>query len=406
MSILRKIISLIIRIAASVVLIALIAVLITSVSPVYRFKAPEPFSGPDIYNPYSSLDTCARWMRANFHTHTRVEGIFNECEFWPGEVYEEYMKYGYDIVTFSNHNELTVHPFDPDLQVNVYEHGYNLFKYHKLVFGSEKVNRFDHLLPIFPFQRQFQIEMLRKDSDMIQINHPLRTSGSSREMMEKLSGYEIMELDSGKSTENEYWDWALSAGHYCTGLANDDLHFPDRSRCIAVRCNYLSCNSAGYEDIRSALLEGCSYSMRVPDYGNGDWEIKKEGNRMLPFIEDIGLDRDSIYISLSHKADSIRITGQDHRTLLMTTGSGQAGYRFKADDSYARFTAFFPGGEVIYSNPFARYDKSLAERPSSESTAKASIILTILYNLMLSLLTAGAFAALIKINIRHENKSK
>ena len=30
--------------------------------------------------------------------------------------------------------------------------------------------------------------------------------------MQKLGGYRIMELDSGKSTENEYWDWALSAG--------------------------------------------------------------------------------------------------------------------------------------------------------------------------------------------------
>ena len=48
-----------------------------------------------------------------------------------------------------------------------------------------------------------------------------------------------MELDSGKSTENEYWDWALSAGHYSFGLANDDLHYPDKSSRIAVRCNFL-----------------------------------------------------------------------------------------------------------------------------------------------------------------------
>ena len=47
--------------------------------------------------------------------------------------------------------------------------------------------------------------------------------------MQKLGGYRIMELDSGKSTENEYWDWALSAGHYSFGLANDDLHYPDKS---------------------------------------------------------------------------------------------------------------------------------------------------------------------------------
>ena len=43
--------------------------------------------------------------------------------------------------------------------------------------------------------------------------------GTSKSHMQKLGGYRIMELDSGKSTENEYWDWALSAGHYSFGLA-------------------------------------------------------------------------------------------------------------------------------------------------------------------------------------------
>ena len=155
-----------------------------------------------------------------------MKGILNECEYWPDETDAAYRKFGYDIVTFSNHNELTVHPYDPLLQVNVYEHGYNLFKYHKLVFGCSDVNLFDHLVPLFASQKQFQLDLLGKESDFIQMNHPLRTIGTSKDHMRKLGGYRIMELDSGKSKENEYWDWALSAGHYSFGLANDDLHFP------------------------------------------------------------------------------------------------------------------------------------------------------------------------------------
>ncbi len=365
-----------------------LAVVATSFSFVYDFGEPRAFTGPDIYNPYEKLDTAFAWKRANFHTHTKVKGIFNECEYWPGEVDGFYRRFGYDIVTFSNHNELTEHPYDPSLQVNVYEHGINLFKYHKLVFGSGRVNRFDHLLPFFAFQRQFQMDILGKDSDFIQLNHPLRTTGTSKDMLEKLEGYRIIELDSGRSTENEYWDWALSAGHYCYGLAGDDLHYPDRTGRIAVRCNFLCTPTAGYEDIRETLLGGCYYAMRVPNYGSGDWDIKYAKNRELPRIEDIGLDGGTIYISLSEPADSIKVTGQNHAVLHLTEDSSSTRYTMAEDDPYARVTAYFPEGEVIYTNPFARYDKSVSDSPYRESNS-VNIPLTVLYNLLILILCAG-----------------
>ena len=36
----------------SLILIALLAIFVTSVSPVYDFSEAKPFSGPDIFNPY------------------------------------------------------------------------------------------------------------------------------------------------------------------------------------------------------------------------------------------------------------------------------------------------------------------------------------------------------------------
>ncbi len=360
----------------------------TSVSFVYDFDEPRPFSGPDIFNPYRDLDTVHCWKRANFHTHTKVEGIFNECDYRPAQVDSFYRTYGYDIVTFSNHNELTRRPYDPALQVNVYEHGLNLLKFHKLVFGSEKVSRFDNHLHIFTFQRQFQLDLLGKGSDFIQLNHPLRTPGSSKKTLERLEGYRIMELDSGKSTENEYWDWALSAGRYSFGLANDDLHYPDRSGRIAVRCSFLCCPSAEYEDIKETLLSGCYYSMRVPDYGSGDQEMKRAGNMDLPSVENIGLDGETIYISLTEKADSIKFTGQGHKTLSLSLGSSSASYTMTEEDTYSRITAYFPDGEVIWTNPFARYDSSVSDTPYT-STHSVDITLTILYNLFIIILCTG-----------------
>lgn len=397
MHLIKKISSFAKKTILAIILIAILAIIVTSISPIYDFKAPEAFSGPDVFNPYSTLDSAHCWKRANFHTHTKVDGPFNECDHTPAEVHDALEKFGYDIITFSNHNALTTHPYDSSLQVDLYEHGYNLLKFHKLVFGSKQVNRFDHLVPLFPSQKQFQINLLKSESDLIQFNHPLRTTALSRETLEKICGYEIIELDSGRSTENEYWDWALSAGRYSFALANDDLHYPDRSHCIAVRTNFLCCPSASYEDILKTLRGGCYYSMRVPDYGHGNWELKYAGNKALPSIKEIGLRDSTIYISLSEQADSIKVFGQGHLTLSSAEDCYHMSYVMKAGDPYARFTAYFPKGEVIYSNAFARYDSSVSASPFDTAAPKVNIVLSILFNLMLLMLAAGDILLLYRV---------
>ena len=384
---------------ASVALLFLMAVLVTGVSPIYRFRAPRPFSGPDIFNPYSALDTVQGWKRANFHTHTRVKGPFppNECEADALETYGVYEGLGYDIVTFSNHNELTVHPFDQALQVNVYEQGYSPFKFHKLVFGSQKVIHWDPLLPLLTSQMQFELDYLGKGSDFIQINHPYRTTGLTKTDLEKLSGYEIMELDTHVSTQNEYWDQALSAGHYSFGLANDDLHHARNPHLIAIRCNFLCTPSARYEDLKHTLLTGCYYAMRVPDYGNGDWDVKREKNHRLPAIRQIGMAGDTIKMTLTERADSIRINGQDHATLKLAQNTDSISYVLQAEEPYARLTAYFPGGEVIYTNPFARYDASQADSPFNNEHQPLNRVLTVLWNLFLLACIAGTFYLLVSL---------
>lgn len=370
-------------------LLALFVVLIGfSVTPIYDFSDPEPFSGADIFNPYERMDFPVDWQRANFHTHTRVAGLLNECPEWPGVVHEDYRKLGYAIVTFSNHNEITTHPIHDSLQVNVYEHGYGLFKFHKLVFGSSRVNHFDHLLPLLPSQKQWQYDMLLSDADFICMNHPYRTIGMNRSTMQSLTGYRIIELDSGSGTENPYWDIALSAGHYSFGLANDDLHFSKKSSKIGVRCNWLDSPSAKYADIRETLLSGRYYSMRVPDYGKGDWDVKYDMNSKLPQIDSIGARGDTVYMQLSRPASRIVAYGQDHTELAVARDASYLEYAFTASDPYARFTAWFDDGVVIYSNPFARYDAATQESPFVYEPHPVNWLLTILFNLLLAVLLA------------------
>ena len=191
------------RLLGSLALLFLLLVWITGVSPIYNFRAPQPFSGPDIFNPYSAMDSASAWKRANFHTHTRVKGPWpmNECPYDAAYTDSVLRSLGYDIVTFSNHNEITEHPYDSTLQVNVYEQGYSPFKFHKLVFGSPSVKHWDPLLPLLASQMQFELDRLGADSDFIQINHPYRTVGTTGERMALLSGYQLMELDTHISTE-------------------------------------------------------------------------------------------------------------------------------------------------------------------------------------------------------------
>lgn len=368
---------------ATIVLLAIAYIIASSVSPIYDFAPKHHFAGDDIYNPYRNFDSTKGWKRANFHTHTRVEGITNECNHTPDEVLNIYEGLGYDIVTFSNHNKQTSHPKGAEYQSNGYEHGYNLLKFHKLVFGATKVEHFDHLLPLSASQKQFQIGLLAKDGDIVQLNHPLRTPTLSKSQMEQLSGYKLIELDSGKSTENTYWDWALSAGRYSFGVANDDLHYPDRTSKIAVRCNFLCTPSARYEDILKSLDEGCFYSMRLPDYGKGDWEIKRKQNMNVPRIEDISLNDSTLHIRFSEAATRIIAIGQGHTTLAECNNCDSFAYTMSEGDTYARVTAYFADGEVIYTNPFARYEAEKQQTPFSPLAPNVNIVLTIIYNLLL-----------------------
>lgn len=390
---------------ATLLLMMVCIVLATSLSPIYDFADPKPFSSDDIFNPYRNVDSAATWKRANFHTHTRMESPLNECEYTPSNTLEAYDKLGYDIVTITNHNYRTPHPRHEDYAL-AYEHGYNLLKYHKLAFGAERVMLFDHILPVLASQRQWQIDRLNAECDFVQLNHPLRTPLTTDNIMRKLSGYMIVELDSGHSTECEYWDVALSAGHYSFGVANDDLHHPECSDKIARRCNFLSSPSTEWTDVARTLREGGYYSMRLPDYGSGDWEQKYAANNSLPHITSIGVDGNTIYLSLSAKAERIVAYGSEHSTLIELSDTDKVEYALPHDEPYARFVAYFSTGEVIYTNPFARYDKSRGDYPTTNSEHSVNITLTILYNLLLATLCGATIVATYRLwrkrDKRHE----
>ena len=83
--------------------------------------------------------------------------------------------------------------------------------------------------------------------------------------------------------------------------------------------------------------------------------------------------------------------------MLLSRDTAFAEYTMQPDDHYARFTAYLPSGEVIYSNPFARYDASIADSPAKHTAHSIDITLTILFNTALLALTALLVILLVKV---------
>ncbi len=385
--------------AAFLLLLILLTATLSEFSPIYDFGQPRPFSGPDIYDPYATVDTTWGWKRANFHTHTRVDNILNECPEYPDVVYADYMKLGYDILAFSNHNLLTQHPTDSSLQVDVYEHGINIFKLHKLVFAPTRMILHDPLIPFLPSQKQFEYDYLSRNADFICMNHPDRTNMMTPRSMQLLTGYRLMEADSGPSTELERWDEALSAGHYSYCLTDDDCHDSGNHRKIGIRCSWQNVPDASWPSLKDALLSGRFYSMRVPDFGDGDWEEKYRRNAELPRVVAIGARGDTLRIELSEPAEWIKSVGQGHETLDSLCSTASLTHIMSPDEPYVRFAAHFADGVYIYSNAFARYDSARCDSPYVVAPHSVNIPLTILFNLgllALALLFALAAARLFK----------
>jgi hypothetical protein len=247
--------------------------------------------------------------------------------------------------------------------------------------------------------------MLADECEILELNHPSRSALLDRAHLSKICGYDIMEL-SGITAylQNKHWDWALSAGRYSFALLNDDLHYPDRSSRFAVRCSYLGAKECTSKEILATLKSGLFYSVRVPDYGNGNWEVKRSQNQSLPTIENIGLQGDTIYLKLSHTPEQIRVIGQDHRLLMRATGCDSMAYRMCESDPYARFVVSYPDSLIIMTNAFARYDKATMTSPADRELYTINNLATVLYNIVVVAVIAIIIVTYINIARRWRTK--
>lgn len=346
-------------------------------SPIYNFDEPTPFAGTKIYNPYSGIDS-SNWKRANFHAHHRMWGGVTNGGCSEDELLNAYKSLNYDFIGISNYQHMTDYNKGTEFYLPVYEHGWGITKFHQLVFGADQVTWKEYPFFMGLSEKQNVLNRVQEGADLIVFNHPRFTRGLKKEDMRYLTGYNLIEAVSGMASSADLWDEALSSGHASFIVANDDSHNINKLYQLARNVTFVNVNTTKYSDLTEALKRGATYGLKVPNFGDGDWEIKKAKNDSLPKPLNIALLNDTLRLRLDQAADSIRIIGQGGISKQIVKDTTYIEYVIQPEDTYIRAEARFGNGVDMYFNPLFRYtnDQPLAK----QELAHYSFIKTLLYS--------------------------
>ena len=237
--------------------VAVIVLLPYAWGPIYRFPAPAPFSGDQVFNPYRTLT--GTWQKANLHAHGRAWLGLTSGEQADAEVLRRYQSLGYAVAGVSNYQHISA--FDGVETIPIYEHGFNIGKNHQLAIGASTVDWFDFPLWQTLSNRQYVIDRVGRTAALVSLNHPNSRGAYEADTVQSLTGYDLVEVVNGPFLAEDVWDAALSAGRVAWGTANDDTHDVNDPRRMGVAWNMIDAASASEDAIVEALRSGRFYSV-------------------------------------------------------------------------------------------------------------------------------------------------
>ncbi len=348
----------------------------------YSFTPSVPFSGEQFYNPYAN--TKGDWIKANFHAHSRLALGLTSGRNSVEEMYETYDSLNYDLPSMSNYNSLTDNS-EREFYVDVYEHGLNVVATHQLVINAENATKFDYPLFQFTSHKQYIINKLKTDKNLIALAHPTWKNSYSFSELELLQNYDLMEILSVNATSVQSWDRALSSGHVVWAIANDDSHDNDNSNC-GIAWTMIGVSKKDPQDVVSSLREGHSYATR-------GWHAQ-EMNR----LEEISVT-DNIYrIKMERLADSITLIGDRGEVLATATNTDVLEYVIKKENTYVRAEVFeteeWNKYTKMYFNPVIRTIDGKIDTSFSE--IEISWFKTILYFIFLVIIDVTLIGVIVK----------
>lgn len=350
-------------------------------APVYDFPDPEPFSGSALYNPYEGLDSL-NWRRSNFQVQSRAWGGMTDGRKNSNEAIDSvYRALNYEVIATSDYMKINRYGEEKETFIPVYEHGYGIHKWHQVVIGAHKVNWVD-----FPFgqslsHKQYILDVLRENSELVYIAHPRFGGGYKPEDMTWLTGYTGLEVLNYFRNSIDYWDSALSAGRYVGLMGNDDSHDISNPMEVGHRMTYIHSASLHGDSIIAALKERKAYGA---DIFRTREETMQEKIAKIPTIARfryMRLSGDTIKVAVDKTAETFRFIGQGGVEKGRVEGRSEAWYIFKPEDTYIRTEVHFADKNVLHLNPVVRYDPP--EIPGNPPLAKINVYKTWVYRVLI-----------------------
>ena len=402
---LKKLFWILVKIISVIFLFILLVLFPYTITPVYKFPEPKPFTGEKLYNPYSKTDFTT-WQRINFHAHSSYWGnigITNADENSPEKIYKMYHdELGYTMPGVSDYQHINYTLDTMPAFIASYEHGFNINRVHQLPVNAKRVTWLDYPLTQGLNQKQHVINALHRQSDFIILAHPNLDNGYSPEEVAKLTQFQAVEI---LNTFNywkpaqEQWDAALSAGNYLPAVGNDDLHNLDKNREFGYRFSSVGIKSKKAEDLLPEIKKGNHLIVGIHRESGDNISVKKQKlSGVEQRITDFSVSDDSITITVDYPTHYIAFIGQNGTILSKENGVQELIYIMKPDDTYARAEIHYKDHTNVFMNPVARYSE---EAPTIHNPATVTVFRTILYiAVRISIWLALFGILLIKVIIR------
>ncbi len=352
-------------------------------APVFDFPQPQPFSGPSIYNPYEGLDSL-NWRKANFQVQSRAWGGLTDGRKNSNEAIDSiYQSLGYEVIATSDYMKINRWGSEKEAFIPVYEHGYGILKWHQVVIGAKKVNWLD-----FPFcqslsHKQYVLDVLRENSELVYLAHPRFGGGYKPDDMTWLTGYTGIEALNYFRLSLNYWDSALSAGRYVSLMGNDDSHDISNPMEVGHRMTFIHSPSLHGDSIIAALKANRAYGA---DIFRTREETMQEKIGKIPFqakFRYARLSGDTLLVAVDKAAASFRFIGQGGREKERVENVAEAWYVLAPEDTYIRTEIHFSDKNILHLNPVVRYDPEKGI-PGNPPLATINIYKTWVYRVLIS----------------------
>ncbi|WP_417589738.1 hypothetical protein [Owenweeksia hongkongensis] len=352
---------------------------------IYDFPETKPFSGNEWYNPYQDVDFGQLALKANFHGHTHKWGGITSGVDSEEELIEAYQKRDYAVIGISNYHAFSdASKSDEGLNFPIYEHGYNILKSHRMVFGGDEVTFFDYPLFQFASQKQQLIDLTGKNSKAVAINHPRIRHGHTSGDLEKLVGYDFVEVLNNGGVSVEEWDAALSVGRLSWLLSNDDTHDVSDSDFTFRKWTMIFGDGESQDEVLGAMKAGKMYGVNSVEAGC---------NNQLEFCK---IENDTLKVTFTNKQVSLVLVGQNGEELDVVYSTNSAKFKMPQDQPYIRIFGFNPECHTLL-NPIVRWDGTNLAL-SSSLTAEVNWFQTILAKLLVFIIIIAEVFLMVKTN--------